>query len=116
MKELHRQRSGLDGETLEELYRYLEGHAALVVPHHPVIWGTRPHLGNPRYERLVEIYSMHCSSEEKGSPINNWATTGGKRETGTSAREMLRAGHRVGFIAASDNHQGTPGVLNICCQ
>ena len=98
------------GETLDDLYAYLEGHQALVIPHHHIIWGTRVHLDNPRYERLVEMYSMHCSSEVRGSPINNHATTTSKRETGMSAREILDLGHRVGFIAASDNHNGAPGL------
>jgi len=98
------------GETLEDLYAYLEGHRALVIPHHHIIWGTRPHLDNPEYERVIEMYSMHCSSEVRGSPINNYATTKSKRESGVSAREILDAGHRVGFIAASDNHNGGPGL------
>ena len=98
------------GETLPELYAYLEGHEALVIPHHHIIWRTRPHLANTKYERLIEMYSMHCSSEIKGSPINNYATTTSKGETGVSAREILSQGHRVGFIAASDNHNGAPGL------
>jgi predicted metal-dependent phosphoesterase TrpH len=98
------------GDTLEELYEYLEGHDALVIPHHPIIWKTRVHFGNPIYERVLEMYSMHCSSEEKGSPINNFATTINKAETGISAREVLAEGYRVGFIAASDNHNGAPGL------
>jgi hypothetical protein len=98
------------GESLEELYAYLEGHDALVIPHHPIIWQTRVHLGNPLYERVLEMYSMHCSSEEKGGPINNFDTTINKAETGISAREILEEGYRVGFIAASDNHNGAPGL------
>ncbi len=98
------------GESLEELYAYLEGHEALVIPHHPIIWQTRVHLGNSLYERVLEMYSMHCSSEEKGGPINNFATTMNKAETGISAREVLDEGYRVGFIAASDNHNGAPGL------
>jgi hypothetical protein len=62
------------------------------------------HLGNPRYERLVEMYSMHGTSETRGTPLSN------KVEDGVSARELLAAGHRVGFIAASDNHNGAPGL------
>jgi len=98
------------GTTLEDLYEYLEGHDALVIPHHPIIWRTKVHLANARYERVVEMYSMHCSSEVKGSPTNNWQTTPGKAETGISAREILDAGYRVGFIASSDNHNGAPGL------
>ena len=104
------------GRTLDELYAYLKGHKALVIPHHHLIWGCRPHLGNPEYERIIEMYSMHCSSEVRGTPINDGATTASKRESGVSAREILDrgllsgGGHRVGFIAASDNHNGAPGL------
>ncbi|MCD6521418.1 DUF3604 domain-containing protein [Candidatus Calescamantes bacterium] len=98
------------GRTLEELYAYLEGKEALVIPHHTVIWGSRPHLDNPKYERVLEIYSQHCSSEIKGSPINNPQTLKNKAETGMSAQEILAKGYRVGFIASSDNHHGAPGV------
>ena len=98
------------GRTLDELYAYLKGHKALVIPHHHLIWGCRPHLDNPEYERIIEMYSMHCSSEVRGTPINDGATTASKRESGVSAREILDRGHRVGFIAASDNHNGAPGL------
>ncbi|MCD6406227.1 MAG: CehA/McbA family metallohydrolase, partial [Planctomycetes bacterium] len=98
------------GKTLDELYDYLDGHKALSIPHHTIIWNTRPHLDNPRYERVVEMYSMHCSSEARGTAINNYETTPSKAETGVSAREMLNAGYRLGFIAGSDNHNGAPGL------
>ncbi|MDY6914329.1 MAG: DUF3604 domain-containing protein [Planctomycetota bacterium] len=98
------------GRSLEELYAYLEGHQALVIPHHTIIWKTQVHLDNPRYERIVEMYSMHCSSEVKGTPLNNYATTPNKVEDGISAQEILNAGYRVAFIAASDNHNGAPGL------
>jgi hypothetical protein len=98
------------GASLEELYSYLQGHDALVIPHHPIIWKTRVHLDNQNYERVLELYSMHCSSEERGGPINNFATTLNKAESGISAREVLDRGYRVGFIAASDNHNGAPGL------
>ena len=98
------------GETLEELYAFVEGHDALIIPHHTIIWGTRVHLNKPEIEPLIEMYSTHCSSEVKGSPINNYETSRGKEETGQSAREILDMGHRVGFIAASDNHNGAPGL------
>lgn len=98
------------GKTLEELYAFVEGHEALIIPHHTIIWSTRVHLNKPEYEPLVEMYSTHCSSEVKGSPINNYETTANKAESGQSAREILTLGHRVGFIAASDNHNGAPGL------
>jgi len=98
------------GDTLEELYDYLKAHKALVIPHHTVIWNTRVHLDNTEFSRLIEMYSMHCSSEMKGSPLNNYPNSPAKAETGQSAREVLNQGYRVGFIAASDNHNGAPGL------
>ena len=98
------------GETLEELYEYVRGQDALIIPHHTIIWNTRVHLNKPEIEPLIEMYSTHCSSEVKGSPINNYEISRGKAETGQSAREVLDMGHRVGFIAASDNHNGAPGL------
>ena len=53
---------------------------------------------------------MHCSSEYKGSPLNNFYTSKIKEETGISAIEMLQQGYRIGFIASGDNHQGAPGI------
>lgn len=98
------------GKTLDELYAFVRGHEALIIPHHTIIWGTRVHIDDPELEPLLEMYSTHCSSEVKGSPINNYATTANKAETGQSARDILDMGHRVGFIAASDNHNGAPGL------
>jgi len=111
------------GSTLEELYAYLKGKEALVIPHHTIIWNTKVHLDDSKFSRLIEIYSMHCSSERKNSPINNPGTTRNKAETGISAQEVLEQGYRVGFIAASDNHNGAPGLsaapsrfTNLCYQ
>jgi uncharacterized protein DUF3604 len=98
------------GEKLKDLYKYLEGHDALIIPHHPIIWNTKIHLNNSKYERVLEMYSMHCSSEFKGSSINNYETTKNKKESGISAREILDNGFRIGFIASSDNHNGAPGL------
>jgi hypothetical protein len=98
------------GTTLGELYAYLNNHNALIIPHHTLIWGAVPHFNNSTFERLIEIYSMHCSSELKGSPLNNFMSIPIKAETGTSVREVLKDGCKVGFIAGSDNHQGAPGL------
>ena len=98
------------GQTLQELYDFLSGYDALIIPHHHVIWNTQVHLDNTEFSRVIEMYSMHCSSEIKGSPLNNWRNWASKSETGISAREILNQGHRMGFIAASDNHNGAPGL------
>lgn len=98
------------GETLDELYNFLDGHDALIIPHHHIIWNTKVHLDNQKYSKVIEMYSMHCTSEVKDTELNNIISTPSKSETGESARELLNKGYRVGFIAASDNHNGAPGL------
>jgi len=98
------------GRTLEDLYRYLADYKALIIPHHHLIWKTKVHLDNPEFSKVIEMYSMHCSSEQRNTPLNNWPNWPSKAETGISAREILDRGYRVGFIAASDNHNGAPGL------
>ncbi|HJN15268.1 MAG TPA: DUF3604 domain-containing protein, partial [Armatimonadota bacterium] len=71
------------------------GSDVFIVPHHPNFcspvdwtkWGGR-------YQRLVEIASQWGVSEE--GPVH-------------SVRHALNMGHRLGIIAGSDTHMGTPG-------
>lgn len=60
----------------------------LIIPHahEPGDWN----FNDPKMKRLIEIYSMHGSFEYFG-------------------QRYLRRGHRVGLIAASDDHTGHPG-------
>ncbi|HBQ64484.1 MAG TPA: hypothetical protein DD727_06110 [Clostridiales bacterium] len=94
------------GITIKDFMEYLEGKEALVIPHH-TLYGNRLKPDFPYIDRfrVIEMYSMHLSSEKRGSPYND-----GKPEIGYSAQEVLAQGHRVGFIAASDNHNGKPGL------
>jgi hypothetical protein len=78
---------------VEALLAKLEGRLGdrdvFCIPH----WGGRhgnPAFHNPKVQRLVEIFSEHRRSE-------NWAST------------FLAEGHRVGIMAASDDHYGNPG-------
>lgn len=91
------------GARLQELWEFLEGEEAIVIPHHTIIWKHDLRQFNPKYERLVEVYSMHCSSEYKGNPLCN------KLQDGLSVQEILATGARLGIIASSDNHNGNPG-------
>jgi hypothetical protein len=98
------------GKTLEELYHYVDKHDVMIIPHHHIIWNTKVNLDRKEYARVIEIYSMHCTSEVKGSIFSNGLHDKSKAETGQSAREILNMGYKVGFIAASDNHNGAPGL------
>lgn len=80
-------------KTVTELFALLASRLknknVFCIPH----FGGRP--GNPRWhdprvQRLVEIYSDHRRSEP-------WANG------------FLKAGHRLGIMASSDNHYGNPG-------
>jgi hypothetical protein len=55
-------------------------------------------------ERLVEIYSLWGVSEG----MDAWCRTADAVE-GTSVLTALMRGHRLGFIAGSDTHDGRPG-------
>lgn len=78
---------------VEDLYHWLDDTVGegevVVVPQ----WGGRPanpRWLDPRYDRLIEIYSEHRRSEE-------WAM------------EFPRHGVRLGIVAGGDNHIGRPG-------
>jgi len=100
--------------TPQELWAFLKGKKALVVPHHT---NTYSELGdgvawqwfdwnthNARYERLVEI-CQNRGSFECDEPGENVLLGG----CGASARDALALGARVGFIGGTDNHAGEPG-------
>ena len=98
-----------DATTAGELWKALEacGEKFLSVPHHPP---AAPHpfnwdLYNPKYERLVEVYSVWGSSEYYGDTprgISDW-------HPGLYVREALKKGYRFGLIASADGHDGQPG-------
>jgi hypothetical protein len=92
--------------TIPDLWNFLDkqGKECIVIPHHMMIWKSHMRDHNPKYEKVFEIYSMHCSDEYKGTPLCN------KEQSGISAQEMLAAGMRLGFIASSDNHHGQPDM------
>ncbi len=85
----------------------LEGRA-LTVPHHSVsaIIGTRWAHHDPRFQRLVEIYSIWGNSEAEGCerPLVNPAEYAGQ-----SVVDALEKGCRLGIIAGSDTHTSQPG-------
>jgi hypothetical protein len=95
-------------ETPQQLWRALEGQAALTFAHHSaggpiaIDWTIPP---DPRFEPVTEIASVHGSSESPDTPLpiydavaNNWV------------RDALARGYRLGFVGSGDSHDGHPGL------
>ncbi len=81
--------------TPEDLWKALDDYAAITCVHHtryiwPADWGRD--LADA--ERCIEIWSRWGQNEEGGPH---------------SAREALRLGHRLGFMASTDNQFAQPG-------
>ncbi len=102
-----------ESDMPEKLWAKLGGMEgrALTIPHHSTsaIIGTRWEYHDPRYQRLVEIYSIWGNSESEGCerPLVNPAEY---REQSVAA--ALEKGYRLGFIAGSDSHTSQPGYSN----
>lgn len=124
-----------ESDTTHKLEELLRGHEALVIPHHtawrrifmPLLnwlkflrmripasytwWGPEN-----EQQRLVEIYSMHGSSEDRDGPfpITHGAPRGwfprflrddrSAAGFGNYVQEALASGLRLGVIAGSDRH------------
>jgi hypothetical protein len=94
-----------------KLYECLRSADALVIGHHPGYpigqWVPGTDFGSVEtdVERLVELWSMHGSSE--GYDPSDRPLVGADADGGVMA--ALRKGARVGFVAGSDTHSGRPG-------
>jgi hypothetical protein len=93
----------------EELWAKLADQPpALTIAHHPaggpvaVDWSIEP---DPRFEPVVEISSVHGTSECAGCP----ATLRGAFE-GSFVRDALARGYRLGLVGSGDTHDGHPGL------
>ncbi len=102
-----------DSDHPEKLWKQLERFEgrALTIPHHSVsaVIGTRWRWHDPRFQRLVEIYSCWGNSEANGCerPLVNPA-----RYEEQSVQDALEKGYRLGIIAGSDTHTSQPGFSN----
>ncbi len=101
-------------EPVEKLWEFLSDKEALVISHHPNIhsetdpyesWGPlKISTINPRYERLIEICQNRGSFEK--DEVGQEVSFGG---FGSSIRDILNKGYRLGFVGGTDTHRGRPG-------
>jgi len=104
----------LDAATPAELERALRdaGVDPLVMPHH--IGYATGHRGidwssfDAERSPVLEIFSSHGSSEADDA-IRPYGENMGFRQGASTARAGLVAGHRFGFQAGTDTHDGYPG-------
>jgi hypothetical protein len=95
----------------EGLYEALRGTDAFIVSHHPGyqmhlhVPGTRWDSVRTDVDRLVELWSMHGSSE--GRDPSDRPLIPPRRPSGV--RDALDQGLRMGFVGGSDTHTGRPG-------
>lgn len=102
--------------TLPELYAEIRRRKlrALVIPHHTAyqvgIRGKNWDIYDEELSPFAEIYSQHGSSEtdEGGMGLRRNQAMGPEVSGGT-VEEALSRGYRIGIIASTDNHTGTPG-------
>ena len=93
-------------DTPEELWRHLDPKTAITVPHHPaglpvpINWDHH----NAEFEPVVEIASVHGSSEYFGCPFGIRGA-----QPGHSVQDALHRGYRLGLIGSGDSHTGHPG-------
>lgn len=98
-------------EDPPRLWKGLEGTGAFTFAHHTaggpieVDWRFAP---PQRMEPVVEIVSIHGSSEAPDSPKPIY-----KPVAGSYVRDALDRGYRLGFIGSGDSHDGHPGLSHI---
>jgi hypothetical protein len=98
-------------DSPEKLYKAVKKTDAFIISHHPG-YGLNLHVPGARWDvmdteidRLVELWSMHGSSEgydEKDRPL-----IPPYRKAGV--RQGLQEGLRVGLVGGSDTHTARPG-------
>lgn len=101
------------GNSIAEICEQIKNEKAIVIPHHSAYKvgrrGIPWQVVQSEFTPLVEIYSMHGSSEsDEGLFPMTWQSMG-PRETGGTVRRALDVGLKMGFIASSDDHKGYPG-------
>ncbi len=92
-------------DTPGGLWKALEGHRAITIPHHPADagLGTDWSWRNDKFQRLVEIFqACRASYEYDGCPRQHWRAT----RKGAFVQDALNMGHKLGIIASTDHGYG----------
>jgi len=101
-------------KDVNAMWRFLKGKECMAIAHHPnthsetdreLSWG--PHdlsTINPKFERLIEICQNRGSFEK--DEVGGEVSFGG---FGSSVRDALAMGYRLGFVGGTDTHRGRPG-------
>ena len=100
--------SDLEGEQPEALWKVLEGQRALTIPHHTSTGSVRYAVWehhHPKFQRLVEIYSIWGNSESEGCHRPGFWIN----QSENSVQSALARGYRLGILASGDSHDGLPG-------
>jgi hypothetical protein len=98
--------------TVQELWQFYRDTDIITIPHlHPLIKRQdRFDEIDPTKERLIEIHSNHGRYEF----FNNEPLLPKKGMVeGDDVQSILARGHRLGFVAASDDHSGRPGIADL---
>lgn len=98
-----------EGCLQDQLYNQLRNTECVIISHTTISrpMGTSWAEVSKELEHVVEIYSMHGSSEEYGGGYRPLITN---RKEG-SVRYALEKGFKLGFIAGGDDHYTHPGCL-----
>jgi hypothetical protein len=96
-----------DGCLQEQLYEFLKDVECAIMSHTPISWSMGTSWSELRndFEKVVEIYSSHGSSEEFGGGYRPLITN---RKEG-SVHWALNHGIKLGFIGGGDDHYTHPG-------
>ena len=93
--------------TPDKLWKALNGHTAITVPHHtgggPI--ATDWNYYNPEFMPVVEICSIHGNSESIDAPACIY-----RPSKGSFVRDALARGYNLGIIASGDTHNAHPGM------
>lgn len=96
-----------------DLFAFARREGAIVIPHHlgykVGCRGMRWDWFDPSIMPLVEMFSMHGSSEDDRGDFPMDLPWMGPRETGGTVLKGLMQGHVFGLIASSDGHNAYPG-------